>query len=81
MIREGEKRRSILTGKIYEVKTVEDWSVVLESLDGSSQVLTEKGNLNLFYEQVENEEDSEDSISYQAAKQLRSPAFVFLDFL
>ncbi len=56
MIREGEKRRSILTGKIYEVKTVEDWSVVLESLDGSSQVLTEKGNLNLFYEQVENEE-------------------------
>ena len=50
MIREGEKKRSILTGKIYEVKTVEDWSVVLESLDASSQVLTEKDNVKLFYE-------------------------------
>ena len=58
---EGEKARSILTGKIYEVKIVEDCSVVLESLDGSSQVLTEKDNLKLFYEMAGNREDSKDS--------------------
>ena len=81
MIREGEKTRSILTGRVYKVKTIEDRSVVLESLDGSSQVWTEKSNLKLFYEEAENEEDSEDLISYQAAKQLRSPAFVKLDSL
>ena len=56
MIREGEKKRSILTRKIYEVKTVEDCSVLLESLDGSSQVLTEKDNLKLFYEMAGNGE-------------------------
>ena len=56
MIRTGERRRSVLTGKIYEVKFLRDWSVVLESLDGSSQVWTERGNLKLFYEKIENEE-------------------------
>ena len=61
MIMEGEKTRSILTGKIYEVKIVEDCSVVLESLDGSSQVLTEKDNLKLFYEMAGNQEDPKDS--------------------
>ncbi len=61
MIMEGEKRRSILTGKIYEVKIVEDWSVLLESLDGSSQVLTEKDNLRLFYKKAENQEGPKDS--------------------
>jgi hypothetical protein len=38
MIREGDKRRSILTGKTYEVKAIKDWIAVLESLDESSQI-------------------------------------------
>jgi hypothetical protein len=53
MIRQGDRKRSILTGKVYEVKSIGNWSVVLESLDGSSQVLTEKDNLKLFYKKVE----------------------------
>jgi hypothetical protein len=31
--------------------------VVLESLDGSIQVLTEKGNLELFYKEIDHEEN------------------------
>ena len=46
--------KSILTGKIYKIRTTRDWIAILESLDGSSQVLTEKSILNLFYEKVEN---------------------------
>jgi hypothetical protein len=51
--REGNKLRSILSGKVYAVKTIKDGAAVLESLDGSSQVWTERDNLNLFYERVE----------------------------
>ncbi len=43
MIKEGEKRRSILTGKVYQVKARKDRFVVLGSLDGSSQVRIEPG--------------------------------------
>jgi hypothetical protein len=53
-IKEKDLVKSVLTGKIYEIKTTRDSIVILESLDGSSQVLTEKSNLNLFYEKVEN---------------------------
>ncbi len=53
-IKEKDLVKSVLTGKIYEIKTTRDPIVILESLDGSSQVLTEKNNLNLFYEKVEN---------------------------
>ncbi len=53
MIGQGEKRRSILTGKVYKVKAIDDWSVILESLDGSSEVCTEWDNLKLFYENSE----------------------------
>ena len=52
-IKEKDLVKSVLTGKIYEIKTTRDSIVILESLDGSSQVLTEKSNLNLFYEKVE----------------------------
>jgi len=55
-MREGDKVKSDLTGKVYEVKTIKDRSAVLESLDGSSQVCTERGNLKLFYKKVENGE-------------------------
>jgi hypothetical protein len=59
----GDRLKSILTGKVYEVKMVKGLSVLLESEDRRSQVLTEKGNLNLFYEKVENENVSKDSNS------------------
>jgi hypothetical protein len=59
----GDRLKSILTGKVYEVKMVKGMSVLLESEDRRSQVLTEKGNLNLFYEKVENKDLSKDSNS------------------
>ena len=52
-MKEGNLVKSILTGKIYKIKNIIDWIAILESLEGSSQVLTEKSNLNLFYEKVE----------------------------
>jgi hypothetical protein len=52
-IKEKDPVKSVLTGKIYEIKTTRDSIVILQSLDGSSQVLTEKSTLNLFYEKVE----------------------------
>jgi len=63
MIREGDRRKSILTGRVYRVTTLKEWSVVLETLDGSSRVYTEKDNLKLFYENLENEEPPEDFAS------------------
>lgn len=82
MIREGDKRRSILTGKVYKVKIIKDWSVGLESVDGLSQVWTERGNLKLFYEKVQNEQSPEGLVRSPAKpKRLRSPANVVLDFL
>jgi hypothetical protein len=82
MTKEGEKRRSILTGKVYQVNAIKDRFVVLGSLDGSSQVWTEKDNLKLFYEKVENEQMPEGLVrSPTKPKRLRSPASVVLDFL
>ncbi len=57
MIRQGEKKRSILTGKVYEVKATGDMWVILESLDGSTEVCTERDNLKLFYENLEEAEN------------------------
>jgi hypothetical protein len=44
---EGDKLKSKLTGMIYEVKKIEDKSVVLESKDGSNQEWTDMGNLRM----------------------------------
>ncbi len=80
MVKEGDKIRSILTEKVYEVKTIKDWAVVLQSLDGSSQVWTERGNLTIFYEKAENGEISKDSARTPAKpKSLRSPGCVTLE--
>jgi len=51
-MKEGNLVKSILTGKIYKIKNVSDWMAILESFEGSSEVLSEKSNLNLFYEKV-----------------------------
>ena len=52
----GDKFKSLLTDKVFEVKSFTDWMVLLESEDKLSQVLTEKVNLNLFYQKVTDEE-------------------------
>jgi hypothetical protein len=59
-INEADRLKSNLTGKVYKVKTVKVKQVVLESEDGSSQVLTEMENLKLFYEKVKNESREKD---------------------
>ena len=53
MIAEGEKFRSILTGKAYQVRRVEGEMVILETENGASQVMTDQGNLKLFYKKEE----------------------------
>jgi hypothetical protein len=56
MIKEGDKFKSLFTDKIYGVKAIKDRMVVLESENGSSQIFTEKTNLNLFYQRKGEEE-------------------------
>jgi ABC-type Na+ transport system ATPase subunit NatA len=48
----GEIFESSLTGEVYEVRRILDRMVVLKSLNGLSQVLTSKENLNLFYKKM-----------------------------
>jgi hypothetical protein len=48
----GEIFKSNLTGSIFEVRRILNQMVVLKSLNGLSQVMTSKENLNLFYEKV-----------------------------
>jgi hypothetical protein len=81
MIRKGDKMESILTGRLYQVKAIKDWAAVLESLDGSIQVLTEKGNLELFYKTVENKENGRILGFSSSPKPLRCPAYVIVGFL
>jgi ABC-type Na+ transport system ATPase subunit NatA len=50
----GEIFKNSLTGKVYEVTRILDEIIILHSLNGLNQVLTEKENLNLFYEKVRN---------------------------
>ena len=46
----GELLRSRRTGEVFAVEKTRDERVILQSLDGSSQVLTEKRALAMFYE-------------------------------
>jgi len=55
---ECDRFRSRITGNVYEVKKIANKMVVLESLSGTSQVLTELNNIALFYEkEPKNDED------------------------
>ena len=47
---EKDRFKSRITGNIYEVKRIVNQLIVLESLNGKSQVLTELDNIALFYE-------------------------------
>ncbi len=52
--------RSKITGNVYEVKKIVKEMVILESLDGTSQVLTDLNNIGLFYEKKpKRDEDQE----------------------
>ena len=46
----GEFLKSRRSGEVYRVERTRDERVILQSLDGSSQVLTEKRALGMFYE-------------------------------
>ena len=69
MATEGDRMESLLTGKVYEVKIIKEGFAVLESPDGSNQVLTEKGNLKLFYKNIEAVEDQKKPGFFQSPKQ------------
>jgi hypothetical protein len=55
--RESDRFRSKITGNVYEVKKIADRMIVLESLNGTSQVLTESDNIAVFYEKESKNED------------------------
>jgi hypothetical protein len=57
MIKEGDKFRSTFTGLVYGVKRIEDVMVLLEAENASSQVLTDKSNIKLFYQNEGKKED------------------------
>jgi hypothetical protein len=55
---ESDRLRSKITGNVYEVKKIMNEMIVLESLNGRSQVLTELSNIELFYEsELKKDED------------------------
>ena len=54
---ESDRFRSKITGNVYEVKKIADKMIVLESLNGTSQVLTELNNLPLFYESEQKKDE------------------------
>ncbi len=80
-VREGDRIKSILTERVYEVKMIKGWAVVLRSLDGSNQVWTERGNLKLFYKKMEGEEVLSMPLSPAMKRPLRPPSKVGLDFV
>jgi len=49
----GERFKSILTGRLYQVRMLTELFAVLEGEDPSNRVYTEIGNLESFYEQVD----------------------------
>jgi len=57
---EKDRFRSKITGNVYEVKKIADPMIVLEILNGKSQVLTELNNIALFYEKEPKKDDDQD---------------------
>jgi hypothetical protein len=55
---ERERVRSKITGRVYNVNKIVKQMIVLESLNGTSQVLTDLNNIALFYEkELKKDED------------------------
>jgi hypothetical protein len=60
MTHERDRLRSKITGNVYEIKKIVNEMVVLESLNGTSQVLTESKSIGLFYDsEPKKDEDQE----------------------
>ncbi len=56
---ETDRVRSKITGNVYQVKKIADRMIVLETLDGKRQVLTELNNITLFYEKEPNKDEDQ----------------------
>jgi uncharacterized protein YllA (UPF0747 family) len=69
----GDKIKSNFTGKLFKVKSIMDGLAVLEQEGGMSQVLTDKANLNLFYEKVEDRRMVKDFITSIFTDRLDTP--------
>ncbi len=55
---ESNRFKSKITGNVYEVRKIVNQRIVLESLSGTTQVLTDLGNIALFYErELKKDED------------------------
>jgi len=59
--RVGDWLRSILTGRLYQVRMFTELFAVLEGEDPSNRVYTEIGNLSSLYEKVKTEDYRGDS--------------------
>ena len=57
---ESDRYRNKLTGNVYEVKKIVDKMIVLENLNGRSQVLTDLNNITLFYEREPEKDEGQD---------------------
>jgi ribosomal protein S4E len=56
MIKEGDCIEDKITGKVYQVKMIRNGTVLLETEDGSGQILTDRTTVKTFY-QLKNQED------------------------
>ena len=52
-LKKGDRFKSSLTGKVYGLKAWQDKMVILEREDGLGEVLTEYGNLGIFYSRLD----------------------------
>ena len=57
---ESDRFKSKITGSVYEVKKIVNEMIVLETLNGKSQVLTELNNIALFYEKEPKKDEDQD---------------------
>jgi hypothetical protein len=55
----SDRLRSKITGNVYEVKKIVNEMIILESLNGTSQVLTELNNIALFYESEQKKDEDQ----------------------
>jgi len=57
---ESARFKSKITGEVYEVKKIVNEMIVLETPNGTSQVLTELNNIPLFYEREPTKDEDQD---------------------
>ena len=75
MAKVGDRFKSILTGATYVVKRIKEKVVILEGHNKKGQVFTELGNLKLFYNREEKEEESKLGYGIVNFEKRRYPRF------